>query len=208
MRATLVTAVVGVTFAVLGALNEVADANLVVNGGFETGTFTGSWSEVETAPPNSADPTTSFAHTGTYSADISNPHPSDFDLIYQDLATVMGQSYSLTFWVFNTGSGNDVDSDDSLEVIWAAAPSLTTAFSLTPVSTTLNTWVEVTVSPLTATSTLTRLGFQGYDNSGNFLIDDICLVVVPEASAFVAVGLVGALGVAAVKLRRRLRRGQ
>lgn len=140
------------------------------------------------------------ANSGTYSADISNADSTLYDIIYQDIPTVASQQYTLTFWVFDTVD----DANDSLRVDWGGVNVL----NQTPVSTTVNTWQQVTVSPLTASSGMTELRFSGLDSTGSFLIDDICLVVVPEASAFVAMGLIASLSVAAVKLRRRLRSGQ
>ena len=79
-----------------------ATANLVVNGGFETGNFTG-WTigtyqpEQTLISPNS--------HSGQFAAALG-PAGGDGSLS-QDLATTPGQHYTLDFWLANMSTATD-----------------------------------------------------------------------------------------------------
>jgi hypothetical protein len=76
-----------------------ASANLVSNPGFETGDFTG-W--------------TQFGNTGFTGVSPINPHSGSFEAtfgpvgssggIFQDLSTMGGTSYDLTFWLATGGT--------------------------------------------------------------------------------------------------------
>jgi VPDSG-CTERM motif len=77
-----------------------AKANLITNGGFETGDFTG-W----TVSP----PTTFFVgssglagpHSGSFEAFASTPFPPHEATLGQSVATTQGQSYTVDFWAAN-----------------------------------------------------------------------------------------------------------
>jgi hypothetical protein len=77
------------------ALPSGASADLVVNGGFETGTFAGwtqfgdtSFTGVSSGVP---------VHSGNFAAFFG---PTDFiGGIFQNLPTVVGQTYTLDFWL-------------------------------------------------------------------------------------------------------------
>ena len=81
-------------------------ANLIANGGFETGDFTG-WTLTGNVTPStrvttaSDDPTVIHVHSGIYGV-VSGPHPPDVYLS-QSLATTVGQTYIVDFWLAASG---------------------------------------------------------------------------------------------------------
>src|SRR5438874_1567191 len=78
-----------------------ASANLITNGGFETGDFTG-W----TRRGERSDVFGSFngiaPHSGNFQAALHGSPQFDLQAIAQTLATTSGQSYIIDFWLANT----------------------------------------------------------------------------------------------------------
>ena len=130
------------------------------------------------------------AHTGTMDASDGcvgapcvspDPDPGG-SWLYQDLVTVPGTQYTLSFWWASAGPANE------LEVLFG--------------STVADNLVNVTAGPyiqysntvtLTATSTTTRLEFIGRQDPGFFSLDDIDVegatsTAAPEPSAYVLIG--------------------
>ena len=71
-----------------------AGPNIVVNGGFETGDFSGWTTSIDPV----FDGVDSFApHSGTFAAFFGNP--SGASTISQTLTTVSGTVYSIDFWL-------------------------------------------------------------------------------------------------------------
>ncbi len=86
------------------ALATPAHANLVLNGGFETGDFTG-WTEL-------GDPTYNIVwagnpHSGFY-AGLSGP-VDVLGGISQSIATIAGHSYEVSFWLSSEQSLSGID---------------------------------------------------------------------------------------------------
>ena len=85
-----------------------ATANLVVNGGFESGDFSGwtlsgnsSGNQIYIAP-------TVFpgeVHTGSYSAGLGSMNRTD-GILTQNIATTAGQHYTLSFWIESDNNGS------------------------------------------------------------------------------------------------------
>jgi len=156
-----------------------AQANIVTNGGFETGDFSG-WSTAA-APVGSDFNVFAQPHSGAFSVKFS-ADAGQHDAIFQVLPTANGQQYTLEFWVLNYGAG-----DDSLQVLWEGGAAL----DLTPVSTPLESWEFISV-PLTATANGSELRFRLFDTISTVLIDDISVQPVPEP-ATAALAIVGGL---------------
>jgi len=191
------------------ALAAVSDgrayADLITNGNFATGDFTG-WSisgdtgnlNVDTLAANIGD---------TYGAEFSSYPPDSATLTQSGLGTTAGASYTLTFAVENTSSAN----------LFSGTPdgSFTIDFDGQQVDS-YDEWgwsgdglgylsVSYTVTALDTGSTLS---FTGSNGGGSWYLDDVSLVpltpvTVPEPSSLVL--LLAALG--GLPGIRRLRRG-
>ncbi|HVS34923.1 MAG TPA: carbohydrate binding domain-containing protein [Gemmataceae bacterium] len=96
-RATLMLAALALLLSGVGQ----ARADLIVNGGFETGDFTG-WTVGANSYPESI--VTSPVHSGMYAAQIAG-YSYDPDTLSQTIATSAGQAYTLSFWRDVAGGG-------------------------------------------------------------------------------------------------------
>lgn len=164
--------------------------NLVSNGGFETGDFT-AWS-TQGATNNLFQVSSVTPHTGSYSVLFAELEVDD-DEIYQTVPTANGQQYTLDFWVYNIGLG-----DDGMHVEWEG----NTVFNLNPLDIPLESWLQYSL-PLTATMDGSELRLGGFDVPLGFYVDDISLTAVPEPSSL----LLAATALLALVFRRR-RTGQ
>jgi hypothetical protein len=199
-RLTLTAAAV---FAV--AATQAHAANIVVNGGFETGDFT-SW----TANTNSASPWqvdvagshgnnpfdgTFYASTGCLGAQCITGTTSQQASLSQDLTTVVGDSYTLDFFFGSAG-----DTMELQALFGGAVAEDLTGLGTTP-------YTEYTVSGLVATSTTTTLEFLGRQDPAWDELDDVSVVddgaaAAPEPAAWM-LGLSGLVALAGSRLRAR-----
>ncbi|SRR6266487_1507242 len=175
------------------SITQSVKANLIVNGGFETGDFTG-WTQSGN---------TDFSGvSGTFFG--TPPHSGDFQAFFgpfgshgfitQNLATIPGAPYTLDFWLANLGGPANFFS-----INWDGS----TIFSLTDSS--AFGYTEFTFD-VTASTASTPLQFEFMQNASFFLLDDVTVIPgevnVPDAgSTFSLLGL-ALLGIAA--LRRKL----
>jgi hypothetical protein len=169
--------------------------NLVSNGGFETGDFTG-WTLQGTQSTlfNVADV---LSHSGTYSMFFAELEADD-DQIQQTVPTTIGQQYSLEFWLLNSTDGNLGLGDDGLKVIWEG----NTVFDLKPIDAPLGVWTPYSL-PLTATGNGSNLRIGGFDVPFAIYLDDISLTAVPEPGS-VALATLSAIGFFAWRRRQRI----
>ncbi|MGO9598178.1 MAG: carbohydrate binding domain-containing protein [Isosphaeraceae bacterium] len=186
----------GVTLAALLMWNATSSANLVVNGGFETGDFTG-WTQIS-APFGSAFGVSNVnPHNGNYAAYFGGTTPGDYDGISQTLSTAIGTSYTVSFWLMN-----DDSPPNSFQTYWGGNQILTVD-NASSFPYTQYTFTE------TATSNSTALLFQGYQVPGYFYLDDVSVTpttsAVPEPSTLAMAAVAGLAGLAYSLLRRRLR---
>ncbi len=172
-----------------------ARADLVVNGGFETGDFTGwtvtagaSGSYIVVSSFGTAHTGAPFGpHSGQYEASFGGIGPGD-DSISQTLSTTPGQSYVLEYWLANiSGPGPTEHFQASWggQVISASIISNAEAFPYTEYSFTV-----------VASASMTQIQFSGHQDDTRFTLDDVSvtpMTATPEPSSFVLM-LLGAVG--------------
>ncbi len=190
-------------------VSSVAAANLVINGGFETGNLVSGWNQNPNqlgvvidlnAPVGINGGGASYVHSGTHGLAAG---PSSLRFLSQTLATTVGESYDLSFWLFNQQQGT-TNSPTFFGVSWNGGANLvslsnTAAFAFT----------QYSFTGLVATSTSTTLQFSFMHNPSYWGLDDVSVVVsgpaannTPDGGA--SAGLLGLALAAIVSARRWL----
>jgi len=159
-----------------------AASELMINGGFEQAnlplnswdvfpTITG-WSTAYGAGIEFQNANAGAAHTGTYKVELDSYNSS---AMYQDITTIPGLSYTVSFWVSPRPGVSAAD--NVLSASWNGG-LLETIYSGVGGSATVWTQYAYTV---TATSTVTRLQFAdvGISNSFGSYLDDVSVVEAP-----------------------------
>ena len=168
-------------------------ANIVVNPGFESGFLPG-WVVNNNVSPWFID---SIPNSGLN--DIANQcgGPGCLDSVngaffYQDLPTVIGNTYTLTFWAFVEGAPGQTD---EIKVTWGGNTVLDILNPAVPD----DVYFQYSVSNLLATTSSTRLKFFGRDDPGILGVDDVS-VSTPEPSTLLMISA-GLLIVAGLRSR-------
>ena len=177
--------VVLVILAFVCATSSTVRAELVVNGGFETGDFTG-WT---------ADPywsvVTWYPHSGTYQATTQNWAP-DWQYLSQSFTTTTGQSYTVGFWL---SSADDIPANE-----FVARWDGVTKIDLLDLAYSDYTYYSYTAI---ATGTSTTIDFGYIYNAQWFDLDNVSMnpVPIPGAIWLLGSGLIGLVG-----LKRKFQR--
>jgi PEP-CTERM motif len=170
-----------------------AHADLVTNGGFETGDFTG-WTVfggffngVDDQAPQS----------GTYAAYFGDPVQTPSG-IFQTLATTAGQLYTVSFWLANEVDVNGLGVPNSFAFSWNGTTEMSVSDVLGPTGYTLYSFT------LVATSAATDIAFTFASDPAFWDFDNVSAVDVgtaPEPGSLALLALGG--GVIAAFRRRR-----
>ena len=178
-------------------------ANLIVNGGFETGNFS-DWNVTQGTPGDlgtyilvASTQSYYFPHSGSYEA-VMGAINNKFDSISQTLTTIPGNSYTVDFWLLNGQEASTTGSSTSeFQVSWGGNVILDLVnFPLFP-------YTEETLT-VKATGTSTTLELSAYQTYGHFSLDDVSVsAVVPEPSTLTGAGIAVFLGLACAWRRRK-----
>jgi VPDSG-CTERM motif len=185
-------------------ITQSARANLITNGDFETGNFTG-WTVIQ-APPSETNISVgnTFNGEGPDHTQVARfgATGTNFDRISQTFATTAGAFYTLTFFYQVGNPGQPLPpANNGFDVLWNGVsidPVLFPQFDVNP------GYITPAGASFTlqATSDMTTLEFDGRNAPWFDYLDDVS-VTVPDAGSTLPLLSFALLGMAA--LRRKLR---
>jgi hypothetical protein len=133
--------------------------NLIVNGGFETGDFTG-WTTVAALDTSFFGVSGDNPHSGTFAAFFGS-YSTERDDIFQDVPTIPGHTYHISYWVANLGGGQtEIRSSWGGTVLEDLFPDNAFAY-------------QQHTFDVVATSTSTELRIGGYQIPAYWYLDDV-----------------------------------
>ena len=151
----------------------VVPSTILLNGGFETGTFT-NWtlSGFTTSSQVGADsPYTPFTHSGKYGAGlVTGTSKTAQGFLSQSLATTPGASYLISFWLHRSVNSRPND----FQVSWNGNILLDET-NLGNIG-----WTNIQLT-VTATATTSTLQFGFLTATYNFGLDDVIVMPMPQA---------------------------
>jgi hypothetical protein len=179
---------------------QVRAGNLIVNGGFETGDFSGWNANVEASfvvLPSGQNGIPS--HSGNYYVNFGT-YTDAPGILSQTVSDMSGSNYTLAMWLLGDGGVNEFKVQwDGTTIYDMSIPD--TLHTPTPYYIQLSFTVQGTGS-----DTVTLYGGDNGDNPGAITLDDVSLVpaasAVPEPTSLALLGM-GILGVAGYVCRRR-----
>jgi len=158
----------------------------VTNGGFETGDFTG-WNAVAAGSGSLFGVDPSIPHTGQFGAYFGATSGAP-DTISQDVATIAGQEYTLSFWLANGSEGGD-----SFRALWNGVEVYNNNINAT------FDYTEFTFSVFGGAGATSSIQFESFDGPSFYFLDDVSGTAGPAPGA---AALLGLGGLAAVRRRR------
>jgi len=170
-----------------------AQANLIKNGGFETGDFS-DW--VQSGSLESTGVSISrCAHSGDYCVYFNSPVSDRPNILTQTFATQIGQSYTLAYWLTEQFDGELSSFSASINNWETTLGDFGNGI--------VEDWTEESYS-FVATATATTLGFKAFNQASSWRLDDVSV----DASAVPEPGTLAllALGAAFLRTSRRARK--